>query len=72
MMVAKVKIVKMNQLTPLKCLLTSVACQHHQPGLRVAFPAAELGTPGVQGCLTVTALADRHTGLPCWKPQPYQ
>jgi len=72
MMVAKVKIVKMNQLTPLKCLLASVACQHHQPGLCVAVPAAELGTPGVQGCLTVTALADRYAGLPCWKPQPYQ
>ena len=72
MLVAKVKIMKMNQLTPLKCLLTSAARQYHQPGLRVALLAAELGTPGVQGCLTVTALADRYTGLPCWKPQPYQ
>ena len=72
MMVAKVKIVKMNQLTPLKCLMTSATRLYHQPGLRVALLAAELGTPGVQGCLTVTALADRDTGLPCWKPQPYQ
>ena len=47
MMVAKVKIVKMNQLTPLEWLLTSAARQYHQPGLRVALLAAELGTPGV-------------------------